>query len=111
MKIPSKIQFADDKVKKTFESLKSSNEIEKGLYRWLIRAFKDIERNAFCGIQIPKRLIPKQYLRKYKVHNLWKYNLPNAWRLLYSIESNKLIVVAIILEWIDHKKYERKLKY
>ena len=47
------------------------------LYRWLLRAFLDMEADAFCGIQIPKRLIPKEYLQKYRVHNLWKYNLPN----------------------------------
>ncbi|MBI2653564.1 hypothetical protein HYX02_02010 [Candidatus Woesearchaeota archaeon] len=102
MKLPSKIQFADEKVKKAFEELSHSD--ERGLYNWLVQAFKNIEGNAFCGIQIPKKLIPKEYLKKYNIHNLWKYNLPNAWRLLYSIESNGIIVISIILEWLDHKE-------
>ena len=111
MKLPSKIQFADEKVKQFFEELKKYDKDEKGLYRYLTDAFKEIEENAFCGIQIPKRLIPIAYLRKYNIHNLWKYNLPNAWRLLYSIESSGVMVISIIIEWIDHKEYERKFKY
>jgi hypothetical protein len=58
MKLPSKIQFADNKVKKAFEQLKS---IDNKFYNHLARAFKDIEKNVFCGIQIPKKLIPKAY--------------------------------------------------
>lgn len=111
MKLPSKIQFADENVKKAFEELMSSDKKDKGLYQWLVRAFKDIEQNAFCGIQIPKRLIPREYLKKYPIDNLWKYNLPDAWRLLYSIRGGEVIVVSIILEWIDHKEYERKFNY
>jgi len=108
MKLPSKIQFADEKVKKAFKQLKS---IDNKFYNHLVRAFKDIEENTFCGIQIPKKLIPKQYLKKYNIHNLWKYNLPDAWRLLYSIEANEIRVISIVLEWMDHKSYERKFKY
>jgi len=108
MKLSSKIKFANEKVKEAFENLKSP---EDKLYKWLTRAFKDIEENAFCGIQIPKRLIPKLYLKQYNIKNLWKYNLPGAWRLLYSIENQEILVVSIILEWMDHKNYERKFKY
>ena len=108
MKLSSKIKFANEKVKEAFENLKSS---EDKLYKWLTRAFKDIEENAFCGIQIPKRLIPKLYLKQYNIKNLWKYNLPGAWRLLYSIENQEILVVSIILEWMDHKNYERRFKY
>ncbi len=111
MKQPSKIQFADKKIQKAFTNLKECKIYEPNLYKWLVRAFKDIEENSFCGIQIPKRLIPKKYITDYNIHNLWKYNLPNAWRLLYSIEADEVVVVSIVLEWMDHKSYERKFKY
>ncbi|MBU3940882.1 MAG: type II toxin-antitoxin system YoeB family toxin [Nanoarchaeota archaeon] len=108
MKLPSKVKFVNNKTLEAFEKTKTK---EKRLYEWLLRAFKDIEENAFCGIQIPKRLIPKEYIKKYEITNLWKYNLPDAWRLLYSIENQEIIVVSIILEWMDHKDYERKFNY
>ena len=111
MELPTKVKFANEKVKKAFESLAKSSGDAKRLYEWLERAFKDIEKNAFCGIQIPKKLIPKEYIQKYGVHNVWKYNLPNAWRLIYSIENQEIVVVSIVLEWLDHKEYERRFNY
>ncbi|MCR4368469.1 MAG: hypothetical protein NUV67_01025 [archaeon] len=111
MKLPCKIVFADEKVKKAFEGLQNSTTEDKKLFEFLERAFKDIEENAFCGIQIPKRQIPKEYLKKYGIDNCWKYNLPNAWRLLYSVGREEVTVVSIILEWGKHKEYDRKFNY
>mgnify|MGYP001810676530 CR=1 FL=1 len=111
MRLPSKIKFSDKKVLDSFEKLNSSNYENRLIYDSLIKAFEDIENNAFCGIQIPKRLIPKEYFIRYKINNLWKLNLPNGWRLLYSIESSDTIVVSIILEWMSHKEYENRFKY
>ena len=104
----SKIQFADEKIEKSLEKLKKK---DSKFYKFILRAFQDMEENVFCGIQIPKKLIPREYLKKFEVKNVWKYNLPGAWRLLYSIEGRDLIIFSIILEWIDHKTYERKFKY
>ncbi|MBI3032638.1 hypothetical protein HYY69_04130 [Candidatus Woesearchaeota archaeon] len=111
MKLPSKVQFADDKIKKAFDDLEKSDNYDIELRKYLERAFNDITTNAFCGIQIPKKLIPKEYIQKYNVTNAWKYNLPGAWRLIYSIESKEVIVLSIILEWMDHKNYERRFNY
>ena len=107
----SDIKFADEKVQKNFEELKSSRTENKKLYKWICRAFEDLEENAFCGIQISKKLIPEVYLEKYDIDNLWKYNLPNAWRLLYSIKNGEIKILSIILEWMSHKDYERRFKY
>lgn len=107
--LPSKIQFVDSKAKKEYEELKNSS--EKDMIQWLHDAFKNIQKDASCGIQIPKDRIPKKFLKKYNIHNVWKYDLPKAWRLLYSIESDDLTIIAIILEWKTHKDYERIFKY
>ncbi|MBI4159265.1 hypothetical protein HY500_03325 [Candidatus Woesearchaeota archaeon] len=111
MNLPSKVKFADERLQKAFEQLEQGKGDERKLYEWLIRAFEDIEENAFCGIQVPKRLIPKDYIQKYDVHNIWKYNLPNAWRLVYSIENQEILVVSIVLEWMTHKEYEKRFGY
>ena len=103
--------FPDKDLKASFEKLRAGRTEEKELYDWLNRAFDDICSNAFCGIQIPKKQIPKEYLKKYGIENLWKYNLPNAWRLLYSVARDEIVVVAIILEWLPHKEYERRFGY
>ncbi|MBC8522280.1 MAG: hypothetical protein H8D26_09920, partial [Methanomicrobia archaeon] len=92
-----RVVFADEKLKEAFEKLTDSTTENRNLYKWLNRAFDDISENAFCGIQIPKRLIPKVYIEKYGIDNLWKYNLPNAWRLLYSVARDEIIIISIIL--------------
>jgi Txe/YoeB family toxin of Txe-Axe toxin-antitoxin module len=107
----SRVVFADAKLKKAFGALKDSRTEDRKLYRWLERAFKDLEKDAFCGTQIQKRLIPKEYQKKYKIDNLWKYNLPNAWRVIYSIAADEVIVISIIIEWMNHKSYEKRFKY
>lgn len=71
---PSKVKFISDELEKSFNSLSEGDFIKKGI----IRAIKDLRENAFCGIQIPKRLFPQEYLQKYNIKNLWKYDLPNA---------------------------------
>ncbi len=107
----SDIKFVNEKVKKNFEELENSKTENKKLYKWVCRAFKDLEENAFCDIQISKRLIPRIYFERYDIDNLWKYNLPNAWRLLYSVKNGEIKILSIILEWMSHKDYERRFKY
>jgi len=109
--VESEIQFANEKVKEAFDKLELGNYEQKEIKRYLERAFEDICKNPFCGIQIPKRLIPPEYTKKFNIKNAWKYNLPNAYRLIYSLEGKQLIVLSIILEWLDHKEYERRFKY
>ena len=55
----SKVVFADRQLKDAFDKLQNSKTEDKDIYKWLNRAFDDISENAFCGIQIPKKLIPK----------------------------------------------------
>ena len=111
MRQRSQVKFVDERLRRAYYSLERGDSAELELFKWLTRAFSDLEENAFCGIQIQKRLIPKSYLRKYGVDNLWKYDLPKGWRLLYSVRGNEIIVISIILEWLPHKEYERRFGY
>ena len=107
----SEIKFAEEKIKKNFEELKDSKSEDKLLYKWINRAFDDLEENAFCGIRIQKKLIPKVYIEKYNIDNLWKYDLPKGWRLIYSVVNGQICILSIVLEWMSHKDYERRFKY
>ncbi|MEK6948111.1 MAG: hypothetical protein AABX19_02610 [Nanoarchaeota archaeon] len=105
---PSKVKFLSDELEKDFNELKNDDPIKKGI----IRAIRDLQQNAFSGIQVPKRLFPKQYVQDYGITNLWKYDLPNGWRLLYTVTAeNEVELISAILEWFDHKDYERRFKY
>ncbi|OGI15384.1 hypothetical protein A3K63_05740 [Candidatus Micrarchaeota archaeon RBG_16_49_10] len=111
MKLPSTIRFADEDLKRAFFKLQEGDESRRELFRFVNQALDNMEKNAFCGIQIPKNLIPKTYVKKYGVSNLWKYDLPKGWRLIYTIKNENLIVISLVLEWMNHKDYEKRFGY
>ncbi|HLC88559.1 MAG TPA: type II toxin-antitoxin system RelE/ParE family toxin [Candidatus Nanoarchaeia archaeon] len=105
------LAFINPKVKQEWEALKEGKFEDKQLYKFIDRAIDDLKANPTCGIKIPKNLWPKEYVHKYGITNLWKYNLPDAWRLIYIIETDEVRIANIILEWFDHKEYEKRFKY
>lgn len=111
MKLPSDIRFVDKSIQDAFYKLEKGDDSERELFKLINQALDNIEENAFCGIQIPKKQIPKTYAKKYGVQNLWKYDLPKGWRLIYSVVNEEIVVVSLILEWFDHKEYERRFNY
>jgi hypothetical protein len=103
-----KIRFVDARLERSYRRLKTENLL---FYKWLTRVFDDISKNPYCGIFISKRRIPKYYIQKYGIENLWKYDLPKGWRLLYSISGGEVWIIALILEWLTHPQYERRFGY
>jgi len=105
---PSEVVFVNDKIERAFYKLDDKEDLKKNL----VRAVKDLRQNAFSGIQIPKRLIPREYSKKYRINNLWKYNLPDGWRLIYTLSpQNKVEILSVIIEWFKHKEYNRRFNY
>jgi Txe/YoeB family toxin of Txe-Axe toxin-antitoxin module len=95
-------------LQENFNSLSEDDPIKKSIRR----AIKDLQDNAFFGIQLPKRLIPREYILKYNVKNLWKYGLPQGWRLIYTITAeNEVQLISAILDWYSHPEYERRFHY
>ena len=106
-----KVAFIDKKTEEAFNSLESGKYEEKQLYNLIARAKDDLRKNPHLYTRIPNRLIPKAYIRKYGINNLWKYDLPNAWRLLYTITGTEVMILSVILEWMSHKDYEKRFGY
>lgn len=102
------LRYADERIKKDVEKLESK---DLELFRHIMNAFVNIQEDPVCGIKVPQRLIPKIWTQKYQINNLYKYNLPNAWRLLYSLSGDRIELIAIILGCFNHKDYERIFGY
>lgn len=77
--------------------------VEKGISK--------LATNPASGKKIPKKLWPKEYIREYGINNLWKLNLDQYWRMVYTITGNQAEIISLVLEVLDHKHYERKFKY
>ena len=105
------VGFGSEEIRKAFEELKEGKFEDKQLYEFLQRAIDDLKKNPFIGINIPKNLMPKEYIKKYGIDNLRKYDLPSGWRLIYTIKGNDIMIVSVVLEWMDHKNYERRFSY
>jgi Txe/YoeB family toxin of Txe-Axe toxin-antitoxin module len=104
----SKVVFISDDLETSFMSLPEDDFLKKSIKQ----AIQNLRENAFYGIHVPKRLIPKEYIQKWGIKNLWKYDLPKGWRLMYTITAdNEVDLISALLEWCDHKEYERRFKY
>ena len=74
-----------------------------------IRKGRDIlTSNMYAGAQIPKRQIPKYYVRENGVNNLYVLRLDYVKRLCYMLTESNVGVKEIFL---DHKSYNRRFGY
>jgi len=107
--------------KEEFEDLnkKVGEEISKGItsseHQTLLNAIKQkiefLRDNPEFGIHIPKDRIPKDYITRFEVNNLWKINLPKVWRMIYTIRGSEIEILALILDILTHRDYEKKFNY
>ena len=105
---PDKVVFVDSELEDSFNEMSDKDPIKKGI----IRAINSIQENFSCGRNVKKELIPKRLVEKHSLTNLWIYDLPNGWRLLYSISSGgEIEIIAAVLDWMDHKDYERLFEF
>ena len=105
----TKIEFANLNLKRAFEDLVDS---DQRLYKEIEKAFEDILVNKYCGRNVRKKLIPRGLIKKYNINNLWIYNLRKDWRLLYTLtNSGEINILAVVLDWMNHKDYERLFKF
>lgn len=102
------LKYADERIKKDLEKLEKK---DKNFYEIITNALRNLQEDATCGIKIQQRLIPKEWIKQFGIDNLYKYNLPNGWRLFYSLIGNEVEVIAIILRFMNHNEYERIFKY
>ena len=103
-------EFNKDYVKLRTRADKGNSEAQY-LIDLISKATAKLAENPEVGKKIPRKLWPKEYVQKYGVNNLWKYNLDQNWRLTYTITGNQVELFLIYLEYMDHKKYNRKFGY
>lgn len=84
-----------------------SNSYEIQLLKSIRQKIEFIKANPFYGDNIPKRLIPKEY----NVQNLWRVELSNFWRMLYTIKGDQIEIICFILDILDHNRYNKKFGY
>jgi addiction module RelE/StbE family toxin len=83
----------------------------KTILELIVKASERLRNDKEAGVHIPRKLWPKEYVQKYQITNLWKYNLDPNWRLIYTISGDKVRLVLVYLEYMDHTEYNRRFGY
>lgn len=89
------------------------SKIEKSILKSIKQKAQLIKQNPHYGDPVSKKLIPKEYINKYHITNLFRVELPNFWRMLYTLTEGdtKIEIIAFVLDITDHKTYNKKFKY
>ena len=113
MRTPVNVIFTEEAERK-YQSLKeesTKSKVKRSILRALDNKVELLKNNPFYGRPIAKRLIPKEYKLKNDVKNLYRIELTNFWRMLYTLKNSELKIIALVIEVINHKQYDKKFKY
>ncbi len=97
--------------KNSYFELKRRKDKESQIILNSIERIKPILKdNPQFGDPIAKRLIPR-LLREKGIQNLYRVELSNYWRMLYTIEGSKVEIFLFVLNIVDHKDYNKLFGY
>ena len=89
--------------------------IDSSFHQTLLRSINRtrdlLKQNPFAGNQILKKLIPDKYSKKFDVDNVWRIELANRWRLVYTITGNQIEIINFVIDIFDHKNYDKVFGY
>ncbi len=74
------------------------------------RVIEILRNNPQFGDPIRKELIPDK-LKSLGINNLYRVELSNYWRMLYTLEGNKIEIFLFVLNILNHKEYDKLFGY
>ncbi|MBU0628659.1 MAG: hypothetical protein KKC75_05685 [Nanoarchaeota archaeon] len=110
----------DEEAYKEYEELqelvtKSQSSKKKPTYEQLLSsintAIKNLKANPHYGDLIPRKYISKGVFQRYGTDKILRVELVGYWRLLYTLIGEDVKIIAFILEFMDHDKYNKLFGY
>ncbi len=100
-----------DQAKESYLQLKERTDKEsQSLMRSIERVIGVLKQNPQFGDPIRKELIPHSF-KLMNMKNLYRIELSNFWRMLYTIEGNEIEILLFILSIVDHDDYDKLFDY
>ncbi|VVB80967.1 Uncharacterised protein [uncultured archaeon] len=93
------------------QQLGKDNSFNMQLLKAIEREKTNLKINPQVGTHIPRKYIPKTAVERYGSDRLWKIDLVGYWRLIYTIVGDEVKIIAFVLEFMDHKKYDKIFGY
>ena len=107
-----------DKVYQELNSIVSEEKlkgIESSFHQTLLRSINRardlLKQNPFAGNQVPKRQNPPKYIQKFDIDNVWRIELADRWRLVYTITGNQVEIITFVMDIFNHKDYDKVFGY
>jgi len=90
-----------------------SSKTERMILKAVNQKVELIKTNPHYGSPIGKDKIPKEYIQKYTIKNLFHVELPAFWRMLYTLTDgeSEIEIIVFVLDVIDHEEYDKKFGY
>lgn len=90
----------------------SPQEVQGALRRLAAVLRQDPQHGAFVVLRrVPRETRHRWERRVGRIANLYKLDLPGAWRALYTVGSEGSLRVVLVLEIVSHAEYDRLLGY
>ncbi len=91
----------------------TTSKIERTILLAITKKIEFIKSDPHYGDPVAKSSIPKQYIKKYKITNLFRIELPNYWRMLYTLKDgeSEIEIIAFVLDIVNHQDYNKKFGY
>ena len=105
------VGFIDTEVAEKYNNLRHGTKTDIRILKLIDKAASLLKTKTNYGLQIKKEQIPDVYFTRYGIDNLWKYNLSEDWRLVYTVTGNGRDITVQIIEWFDHKEYDKRFGY
>ncbi len=97
--------------KEAYLELKKRDDKETQLLLHSIHRVIDVLKdNPQFGDPIRKQLIPRKF-QDMGIQNLYRVELSNYWRMIYTLEGNEIDIFCFILSITDHKEYNKLFGY
>lgn len=70
-----------------------------------------LSKNPNHGDKIPKKYLNKRLISFYDTDKLFRVNLVGYWGLLYTIISDEGSIIVLVLDILDHDRYNKLFRY
>lgn len=74
-------------------------------------ALRNIKADYRHGDLIPRKYISKETIKRYGTERIFRVELVGYWRLLYTVIGDEVKIIALILEYMDHERYNKVFGY
>ncbi len=81
---------------KQLNGLAANSKLERSILNSIKKKVELIKMNPHYGNPMAKKLIPKEYVLKYGVTNLFRIELSGFWCMLYTLTNDETEVVSCL---------------